>query len=84
MLRIPVYLTITSNKPFFDRSCPYIPGLLGIIEERRLATPAEGIGMANPLTAIEQPPGFKVIQNKRVSILNKLTLEGIIASNNAL
>ncbi|MBA7690228.1 hypothetical protein ES703_98752 [subsurface metagenome] len=54
MLWIPVYLLVAGNKGFLDCRRPDIPGLLGVVEERRLTAPAEGIGMPNLLTAEEQ------------------------------
>ena len=81
MLRVPVYLPVTVNKLLFYRSGPDIPGLLGIIEQRCFTAPAEGIGMVNRLTAKEQPSCPQVIQNKRVSFLDKPAREGVAAGN---
>ena len=54
MLRVPVYLFVARQHLIFDGRSLDIPALLGVIEQRRVAAPAEGISMLNGLLAVQQ------------------------------
>ncbi|MBA7698068.1 hypothetical protein ES703_106742 [subsurface metagenome] len=56
VLRVPVYLVVAGNQVVLYRRRADIPGLLGIVEQRRFAAPAEGVGVPYRLAAIEKPP----------------------------
>src|SRR5438046_3185602 len=66
ILGYPMDLLIVRQQLVFARRGADVPGEFGIIEQRRVAAPAERIAMANRTRAEEQPAFAQVAHNERV------------------
>ena len=84
VLGVPVDPGVVPDQTVFDRGGPDVPGRLGVIEEWRVATPAERVGVAVYALVVQEAARFQVGQDFRVGVLDELAGEGVVAGDDAL
>ncbi|MBA7588422.1 hypothetical protein ES708_30478 [subsurface metagenome] len=81
VLRVPVYLVVAGDEVVLYRRGADIPGLLSIVEQRRFAAPAEGVGVPYRLAAEEQVLFLQLFEHLRVGVFNEFAGKRIFPDN---
>src|SRR5215207_8443601 len=71
MLGYPVDGIIQIHQLIAERARTDVPGLTRVIQQRRMAPPAEGIRVCVRFRSEQQATGLQVLNNERISILDK-------------
>ena len=70
VLRVPDHVVVGLDELVLDRRGADVPGRLGVVEQRRVAAPAEGIAVRVGLDAEQQASGLEVGGDGRVGVLD--------------
>ena len=71
VIGIPVDFIVAADQFVLEGRGSDIPGTLGVVEQRSVATPAEGVGVAVYVPPVQQPAVFEVFHDLRVGILHE-------------
>ena len=68
----PADLLVVRDQPVADGGGADVPARLGVVEDGRVAAPAERVGVADRLARQQQPARLEVRRDRRIGVLHEL------------